>query len=143
MEPTVPSGSIVTIDYSAYRGADPARWDIVAFEPPSVAHSPGVPQPVPDQIWILRVVGLPGEEIDFGGDAIVIDGKPLTLPAAVKGIAYLGNAKVGIASRTGDTKVLLAEDEYFMLGDDTENANDSRIWGPLPRSGISGKLAQP
>ena len=36
--------------------------------------------------------------------------------------------------------VMLGRDEYFVLGDNRPNSSDSRVWGPLPRSDIIGRV---
>ena len=143
MEPTIPSGSTVLVDHGAFRSSDPARWEVVSFEPPKSLYPPGASSSLPEQVWIMRVIGLPGEEVAFGGEEILIEGNPLVVPSRLKGISYVGLAKLGAGSRDGMTEILLGEDQYFVVGDNTTNSNDSRFWGPIHRSSISGKLDSP
>lgn len=142
MDPTIPAGTDVVVDRRAYRSADPVRWDIVTFEPPASVFPAGAPST--KQIWIMRVVGMPGESIDFRGAEILIGDQPLKLPPSLlKGVSYVGveAMKMGLPSSKG--KITLAANEYFVLGDNTMNSNDSRFWGALPRSHILGKFDRP
>ena len=120
MEPKLPAGSKVTIDYAAYRSEQLARFDIVAFRPPA-------PQ---NAIFTFRVVGLPGEAIQLTTDAVLIDGMAVAHP---DGLKY-------IPAPSGINKVNLARSAYFLLGDNTARARDSRYLGPIDGSQILGKV---
>ncbi len=143
MDPTIPAGSYVVVDRNAYWRTDPVRWDVVTFEPPKAVYPAGSTPPGPKQIWIMRVVGMPGETIDFGGTEVLIGGKPVSPPAKLKGIHYAGLAGQKSSPSFPTTKILLAEDEYFVLGDNTTNAYDSRFWGAVARDRVLGKLQTP
>ena len=122
MEPTIPAGSKVTIDYAAYKTTPPARFDIVAFHPPTHTNS----------IFTLRIVALPGETIQITKKSILINGKKLVLP---NGLRY--------APATSKTNSIhLNSTQFFVLGDHTKNANDSRYFGPITRSNILGKVVK-
>src|SRR5687767_10278028 len=69
MQPTIKPGENITVDYSAYSMAAPKRWDVAAFEPPGFTN----------QIWVMRVVALPGETVSFATGGIRINGQPLVL----------------------------------------------------------------
>ena len=120
MEPTIPAGSIVTIDYSAFRSALPERFDIVAFRPPTPPHA----------IFAFRVVGLPNEKVQITSDGVIIDGQKVTPP---NGLKY--------EPRSSETNLVdLKSTEYFLLGDNTARALDSRYLGPIEKSKVLGKL---
>ena len=120
MEPTIPAGSIVTIDYSAFRSALPERFDIVAFRPPTS----------PNAIFAFRVVGLPNEKVQITPDGVFIDGQKVTPP---NGLKY--------EPRSSDTNLVeLNPTEYYLLGDNTARAMDSRYLGPIDKSMILGKI---
>ena len=127
MEPTIPAGSKITIDYAAYNTAAPVRFDIVAFRPPSF----------PDDLFTFRAVGLPGEQIEIGEGVVLINGKAIQPP---RGIRYSSHIPANSASQPSVTKANLNVDEYFLLGDNTDRANDSRFFGPIKRATIIGKV---
>ena len=138
MEPTITAGSNVKVDLNAFRNSDPSRWDVVTFSPPKAATSSKE-----NQTWIMRIVGLPGETVDFSGSNIQVDGTQLTLPIDLKELHYLGVEALKGSNRITRTRIVLGAGEYFVLGDNSSNANDSRYWGALSRGRISGKLVAP
>jgi signal peptidase I len=78
--------------------------------------------PGDDAMFIRRVIGLPGERIAASGGRVTVGGQPLDEP-------YLGP---GITTE-GLQEVWLGPDEYFMLGDNRPDSNDSRFKGPVTR----------
>lgn len=126
---------------------EPQRGDVVVFRPPMR----------PNEDWIKRVIGLPGDTIGYHDHKVSINGT--VLPYHVDGI-YTGVGQG--AGETGDmllTEVLpgrphqvlerefsLAEGEwtvpaghYFVMGDNRGNSEDSRFWGFLPEANLRGK----
>ena len=122
MEPTIPKGSKCIVDFDAYSSAAPARFDIVVFGPPKSKNV----------IFCFRVVGLPGETIQITQEAVLIDGKELTPPDA---LSY-GPRPSG----SNQARTKLGSTKYFLLGDNSFNARDSRYFGPVERSDILGKV---
>jgi signal peptidase I len=127
MEPSIKVGDKIDADYTAYVNADPERWDVVVFEPPAE----------PDKIWVHRIVGLPGETIDIVDGKAVINGAVQPVPEKMLGITYF-------ADRASEMKVAfpykIPDGNYFLLGDNTHNALDSRYIGPIPRANIVAKV---
>lgn len=74
---------------------------------------------------IKRVIGLPGETIRCVNGQIYINNEALEDPYGY-GITY------------DFTEVKLADDEYFVMGDNREVSQDSRIVGPVKKSAIKG-----
>ena len=146
MEPTIRSGDLVTVDYHAYDDADPQRFDIVALTAPAGAESDscGVlpprrsPCPRPTELLsddlsvIKRVIAAPGERVAIGrrGYAIV-DGELLDEP-------YLQPCPGGGCGLPRAIRVPAGH--WFVLGDNRPYSSDSRIWGPVPRDAIEGKV---
>ena len=88
-----------------------------------------------EQIFIERILGLPGESIEILDDGILIDGEVLKVPDGLRySSKYLDGATAPI------TEVDLKEDEYFLVGDNTERAFDSRFTGPRKRNLIIGPV---
>jgi signal peptidase I len=78
---------------------------------------------------IKRVVGLPGERIAADGGRVTIDGKPIEEPYLPEGI------------RTGGLEqASLGPDEYFVLGDNRPDSQDSRTEGPVTRDRIEALI---
>ena len=126
MTPTIQPGEIVSLDYSAYALSAPGRWDVVGFEPPMFTN----------QIWLMRVVGLPGETVLINRGTLTIDGKPTILPTHMTNVTYTTTiGTFGVASA-----FIIPKGAYFVLGDNSINSNDSRFWGALPRASIVGKV---
>lgn len=118
---------------------EPRRWDVVAFHYP----------PEPATIYLKRIVGLPGEEVVIGDDGVlVVDGKRLEPPAAISWLHYtLFSGDPSSRALDGDPlwgdprrPMKLADDEFFMLGDHTYRALDSRFWGPVKREAVVGTM---
>jgi signal peptidase I len=148
MEPTILAGTSVVVDLRAYDKADPVRWDVVTFEPPDALYPGGSAATGAKQTWIMRVIGLPGDTVDFGGAEILVNRKILMAPIGLKGVSYVGLSRLGKHVRASPTitSLVLGKDEYFVLGDNTTNttnANDSRFWGALTRDRIAGKFEAP
>jgi len=120
MEPTIPAGSRVTIDFDAYSSAAPARFDIVAFQPPSP----------PNAVFVFRVIGLPGESVQITPQAVLINGQKVIPP---DGLTYMpAQSQINQANLTAT--------QFFLLGDNPTNARDCRFFGPVGRSSILGKV---
>jgi signal peptidase I len=122
MSPTIKQGETVTVDYSAYMVGQPERWDVVVFQPPMFTN----------QLWAMRVVALPGETVSVS-NGITIDGRAMSLPAHLTNVSYL------LAGSSARSYVVPAG-SFFVLGDNSQNANDSRFWGGLPATNIVGKV---
>jgi signal peptidase I len=120
MDPTIPPGSRVKVDRCAYKEAKPARFDLVAFKPPD--H--------PRATFVFRVLGLPGETIEITEKGVLVNVEMLEIP---EGLEYLPESR-------GKNKMTLDEDEYFLLGDNTKAAKDSRFFGAIPGNRIIGKV---
>lgn len=129
MEPTFKKGDSVTADMSAYKSDSPKRWDLVAVRPKAAD--------LKDVVWILRVIGLPGETVSFSDGHILIDGKVMAPPPAVAATEF--RALSGIKDAVVHP-FAVPEASYYLLGDNQRAAFDSRMWGALPRANILGKV---
>ncbi len=76
---------------------------------------------------VKRVVGLPGEEIGIYNGHVYISGKRLEEP-------YLKEPMIGdaVAYRIPDGTI-------FVMGDNRNNSEDSRVWGPIPLASVLGR----
>jgi signal peptidase I len=98
----------------------PERWDIAIFESPDQ----------PDTLYVMRVVGLPGELIEIKDGAVWVNGKQLEVPSHLDGLKYVTKIDNYSTAMWGTEAVpaQLANDEFFVLGDFSMRARDSRIW---------------
>lgn len=118
MEPSLHTGQYIIVNRALYRWfSPPQRGDIIVLNPENAL----------DRDYIKRVIGLPGETVEVKQGRVYIDNQPLAEP-------YL--ARLGSYSKPPLT---LGPDEYYVLGDNRDNSNDSHTWGPLKRDHIEGK----
>jgi signal peptidase I len=111
------------VDKISYRFSDPERFDIVIFPYPSD----------PEECFIKRIIGLPGETIQIDDDGkIWIDGEILE---ENYGAEVIWDA--GLASEP----ITLGDDEYFVMGDNRNHSMDSRdpSVGNIKRDDFIGK----
>lgn len=83
------------------------------------------------QYFVKRLIALPGETIAMEEGVVLINGEPIDEP-------YLDPARTRFR-RTMQPRTL-GEDEYFVMGDNRDNSNDSRRIGPLPRRMLVGRV---
>ncbi|MGN1266675.1 MAG: signal peptidase I [Dorea sp.] len=123
MKPVLQNGDVVLVNRIVYNASAPKRGDIIVFKPKGNENA---------HYYIKRIIGLPGETIEIMENSIYIDGEKLEEDYTTTNID-----DVGIVSE----KMELASDEYFVLGDDRENSEDSRNAdvGSVKHSYIYGK----
>jgi len=116
--PGVSAGS----DHDFYPFHQPQRGDVVVLNPPLTS-----PQP-----YIKRIVGLPGESIEFRDGYVYVNGQKLDEPyikgaiTDCRGVPYCKIDKI--------------PDGYvYVLGDNRNNSQDSRVFGPVKIENIIGK----
>lgn len=129
MVPNFQSGEYVLTDKVSYRLGDPKRGDVIVFHAPASAQCPkgtGCD-------FIKRVVALPGETVEIKGEHIYVNDQQLDEPYIPSDFETLPGAF------TKSRKVTLAENEYFVVGDNRPYSSDSRAWGPITRDEIVGK----
>jgi signal peptidase I len=113
---------------------DIKRRDIIVFKFPEQ----------PDRDFIKRVIGLPGETVEMRNKVVYIDGKPLDEPY-VHFLEPPRNDTSGLHEVTSfDVRenygpVTVPAGQYFVMGDNRDNSEDSRYWGFLPRDLVKGK----
>ena len=143
MYPGLPAGSIVVTWRRAYsRAADVKRGDIVIF----VREEQGQRF---NYIW--RVIALPGEKVEASGESLKIDGE-LVQRSRVREAdgrtvfhEQIGDASYEIAFTASpgdpppDVAVVVPADEFFVMGDNRNDARDSRYFGPISFRSIIGR----
>lgn len=125
MRPNFHSGNYLIIDELSYRLRDPARGEVVVLRFPND----------PSQFFIKRLVGLPGERIVVDNGQVTIFDK-----GGSAGRVLQENYLPASSVTYGRIDRQLSADEYFVLGDNRLSSSDSRIWGPLKRKDIIGRV---
>ena len=119
MEPNFYEGQFILVNKLAYRFGAPQRGDVIVFHNPSN----------PDEDYIKRVIGLPGDTVEIYNQNVLINGELLDEPYDMNELrpdTYFG-------------PVLLEPDHLFVMGDNRPNSKDSRSFGQLSSDLIVGK----
>jgi signal peptidase I len=117
MQPNLYTGQYVLADKLAYRLGNPQRGDVVTVLPNLPAR----------QEYIKRLMGLPGDTIGVRNGSLWINGGKITEPYIAEPPKYVGSWQLG-------------PDEYFVMGDNRNDSDDSHIWGTVHRRAITGKV---
>ena len=122
MQPTLMDRDQLIVEKVSYYFNDPQRYDIIVFPYPEE----------PSKHYIKRIIGLPGETVQIIDGYVYINGELLD--------EHYGNAVMDYAG-VAEEPVVLGDDEYFVLGDNRNNSEDSRYAavGNIKRSEISGR----
>jgi signal peptidase I len=152
MEPTLDEGQRVLVNRFIYHFHEPQIGDIVVFHPPEGAESAnkcGVlvkkeqpiesgescPKPTPEesgQTFIKRVVAV-------GGDTLSVkDGHPVVNGVEKTEEPYINPCGGGYECNLPKT-IKIPPGYFFMMGDNRGDSDDSRFWGPVPKSWIIGE----
>src|SRR5262245_8727552 len=109
------------------------RGDVIVFKYPED----------PNRDFIKRVIGLPGETVELREKKVYINGKALEEPYAHYLLPVSGESELhevtsfDVRERYGP--VTVPANQYFVMGDNRDNSQDSRYGGFLPRDNVKGK----
>lgn len=120
METTLFQGDRILVNKVSYRLHDINRGDVVVFRRPD-------DQPGDIRDLIKRVIGLPGDTVEGRNSQILVNGQLLVEP-------YLGDDQFADFG-----PVMVAEGEYFMMGDNRDQSLDSRRFGTIPQDRVIGR----
>lgn len=167
LQPTVMPGDFLVVNQFAYGLrfpvtndklvpiGKPQRGDIVLFYAP----------PDPSIVFVKRLIGLPGDHIQYRNKVLYINGKEMTqekikdtmddeprignnpeehIPVEQKeenldGLKHMIYVMPVGEGMTGDVDVVVPPGQYFMMGDNRDNSDDSRVWGFVPEHNLIGK----
>jgi signal peptidase I len=102
-----------------------------------------------EQVFVKRVIGLPGDELTMtnfvfrikpAADAYSLtefERSDILYEVAIPHVPALWDESIPFSGSMD--RIILGEDEYFVVSDDRSNTNDSRTWGPVPVDRINGK----
>jgi signal peptidase I len=117
MEPGFHEGERLLVNKVAYHFGEPRRGDVIILRPPSS----------PKEVFIKRIIALPGDTVEVKEGAVYVNGTKLNEPYLKEPMDYtLPERKI-------------PENEYFVLGDNRNIANDSHRGWTLPRKDIIGR----
>ncbi|MFN2158708.1 MAG: signal peptidase I [Anaerolineales bacterium] len=116
MEPTLQSGEFVIVNKLAYKFGTPESGDVIVFHYPRD----------PNQEYIKRIIGLPGDEVKISNGTVYLNEQPIQEPYIAAPPNYQSDWDVPTNS-------------LFVLGDNRNNSSDSHNWGPVPMEYVIGK----
>lgn len=120
MEPNLTEGDKGITDGLFYKAFGIDRFDIVIVDIKKY-----------DGLLVKRVIGLPGETIEYKDSVLYVNGEVVEedfLPKGTVTETYYGN----------DIKITLKDNEYYVLGDNRKNSSDSRSFGAITKKEIKG-----
>ena len=109
MQPVLCNNDTVLINKFAYAYSSPKRYDVIAFKTSDSGF---------DKIYIKRVIGVPGDKVLIKDGKVYINDKQLEDDVFTDNILTAGLAK---------NELYLNKGEYFCLGDNRNNSEDSRF----------------
>ena len=125
MSDTLLNGDRLYVDVLDMRRFGPSRFDVVILHYPDRTEN-----------FVKRVIGVPGDTIEVKEGVLFINGVAHEEP-------YLTPERIADFSRSiYNFSVTLGEDEYFVMGDNRDNSNDSRRVGVISREKFVGKVCR-
>jgi len=136
MRPTLLEGDLILVNKFIYGAKipftrlrlpglrEPKRGDVIVFIYPEDKKKD----------FIKRLAGLPGERVEIKSGTIYINGEPLLRADFNKRYYY----NRGDILKEGE-ELIVPEDSFFVLGDNSGSSKDSRYWGFVPKDNILGK----
>jgi len=120
MEPGLQNGQQLLINKVVYYFHEPERGDVIILHPPP----PYSPKTTP---FIKRIIALSGDTVEVKNGVVYVNGSELDEPYIKEPPGYNFQQKK------------IPENEYFVLGDNRNNASDSHNGWTVPRQNIIGK----
>lgn len=125
MFPELWDGDVLLVNLQAYRWETPQRGDVVVFRQGGA-------------VLVKRMIGLPGDLVEVRRQRVIVNGVPQAEPYA-SASEWMSAGPMGRVSPDFGPIQVPAE-SYFLLGDNRARSLDSRIFGPVPRSALMGRV---
>jgi len=124
MVPTLEVGDRLVVEKVSYRLHPPGFGDIIVFDPPPQLQSLGFAK---DQAFIKRIIATPGQTVQVMNGKVYVNDQALVEPYIAAPPNYLLEP------------VKVPPSQFFVMGDNRPNSNDSHVWGFLPSQNIIGR----
>ncbi|MBM0740110.1 signal peptidase I [Phormidium sp. CLA17] len=124
MVPTLEVGDRLVVEKVSYRLHPPEVGDIIVFDPPPQLQSLGFAK---DQAFIKRIIATSGQTVHVLNGKVYVNNQALTEPYIAAPPNYLLEP------------VKVPPGQFFVMGDNRPNSNDSHVWGFLPSQNIIGR----
>jgi signal peptidase I len=142
MVPTLEVGDFILVNKYAYglrlpvvdsklvETGQPARGDVVVFRYP----------PDPSQDFIKRVIGLPGDVVEYRDRTLYINGERVPQQDGRERLGATEH-RVKLAPWLPEQpgRWVVPEGHFFVMGDNRDNSRDSRVWGFVPEANLVGR----
>lgn len=122
MEPTLLKRDHIFVNEFIYKFRMPRHGEVIVFSPPAKIEEEA------DDVFIKRVIGVPGDLLMMRDGKVFRNGKKLDEP-------YITDEHVYGGMQT----TIVPKDTVFVMGDNRNNSDDSRDWGPLDKKKILGR----
>lgn len=126
MESTFENNDYILIDELSYFFRDPRRDEIIVFRSPENS----------SQFFIKRIIGLPGDTVKIENNKVSIFNDQSPEGLLLNESSYLDRGQ----ETRGNITMTISSSNYFVMGDNRLQSSDSRRWGELDKSLITGKV---
>jgi signal peptidase I len=131
MQPGLHTDELLLVNLLTYDFGSPQRGDVIVLHPPDA----------PGKQYVKRIIGIPGDTIELTPISVAVNGKVLSEPyisPLPDGAEENSNGCLEFPA-TGTIDITLPKDQYYVMGDNRTNSQDSRCFGSIARSEIIGK----
>lgn len=127
MQPTYEEGRLLSINKLSLYLSSLKRFDVIVFHPPNSK-----------EIYVKRIIGLPGDEIHYDDDQLYVNGEAVNEP-------FLTDEDIDVMEKTGSftleditDKATIPKGYIFVIGDNRIQSRDSRHFGLVKIDDVIG-----
>lgn len=128
MEDALIEGDYIFVNKLAYKFSEPIAGDVIVFENPYDA----------ERDYIKRIVAIGGQTVEVVDKVLYVDGEVAPIPPQSKHSDYKILPAV-LSNRDNFGPMLVPAGQYFLMGDNRDDSQDSRFWGCIDKRFIKGK----